>query len=344
MPRAKHEILGRRLLRDLSEEEAEVVKLEEDKNDPNREKGNRLREQIITRFGFVPRSILSELSNYHDPALDAYVDDQWGKTFQNSFRDTRRRRAPVYEREKERLREVIGDDIDLSEFEKRNRNGHGLSQFGVGIAQFCIQMWSEEGDTLFDPFSGRLPRLLLAHKLRRHAIGYDLSEPFARWNKARLERLKQEEAEKLFCEEREYRLEYHNADSRKIHLPGESVDYVLTSPPYWHQEYYGPEEGQLGWIGTYAEFLQGMKDVMSECFRILKPGKFCTFVIQNLRDSDGSYVHYTSDLSVLMREAKFKIWDEAVYQIGAMTAITTKNALAHHTAKSHESIITARKT
>jgi DNA modification methylase len=329
--------IGRRLLNATDEFGKGLIESQE-----HTKENVEARKSAYEKFGFVPKSILDELSNYHDNWLDNYVDDAFGRAFQNAFADTRKVRAKAYARELRHLKDAVGD-FDLSEFEKRHKGGHGLSQFGVGIARFCLIMWSDEGDTLFDPFSGRLPRLLIAHTMSRHAIGYDLSKAFARWNNARLERLQEEESQMLFPPGKGYRIEYFNRDSRQVHLDDNTADYVLTSPPYWHQEYYGDEPEQLGWIGTYQDFLDGMQAVLKECFRILKPGKFCTYVIQNMRDSDGSYVHYTADLSMLMRSAGFKIWDESLYRIGVLTAVTNRNVEARHTAKSHESIITARK-
>jgi DNA modification methylase len=61
-------------------------------------------------------------------------------------------------------------------------------------------------------------------------------------------------------------------DSRKmVELPDESVDLVVTSPPYWHIKDYGVK-GQIGYGQSLHEYLKSLYLVWKECFRVLKPG------------------------------------------------------------------------
>jgi DNA modification methylase len=55
-------------------------------------------------------------------------------------------------------------------------------------------------------------------------------------------------------------------------LGPESVDLVLTSPPYWTLKDYRESDAQLGHIENYDEFLQELDKVWSHCFRALTPG------------------------------------------------------------------------
>jgi len=61
-------------------------------------------------------------------------------------------------------------------------------------------------------------------------------------------------------------------DSRKMaELTDESIDLVVTSPPYWYIKDYGIE-GQIGYGQTLHEYLKDLYRVWKECFRVLKPG------------------------------------------------------------------------
>jgi DNA modification methylase len=61
-------------------------------------------------------------------------------------------------------------------------------------------------------------------------------------------------------------------DSRKmIELSDNTVDLVVTSPPYWHIKDYGVE-GQIGYGQSLHEYLKSLYIVWKECFRVLKPG------------------------------------------------------------------------
>jgi modification methylase len=64
-----------------------------------------------------------------------------------------------------------------------------------------------------------------------------------------------------------------HADSRFIsEIEDESVQLVLTSPPYWTLKEYRDSEGQLGHIEDYESFLAELDKVWFHCFRVLVPG------------------------------------------------------------------------
>jgi len=53
-------------------------------------------------------------------------------------------------------------------------------------------------------------------------------------------------------------------------LPDESIDCVITSPPYWQLRDYG-FNGQWGLEKTYMQYLENMFLLMDEIYRVLKP-------------------------------------------------------------------------
>ncbi len=62
-------------------------------------------------------------------------------------------------------------------------------------------------------------------------------------------------------------------DSRKMDdLPSESVQLVVTSPPYWTLKEYLPHENQLGAIEDYEAFLNELDEVWRSVYRVLVPG------------------------------------------------------------------------
>lgn len=52
-------------------------------------------------------------------------------------------------------------------------------------------------------------------------------------------------------------------------LPSESVDFVMTSPPYWGKREY--ENGGIGLEGDYKDFVRNLSAIFLEVKRILKP-------------------------------------------------------------------------
>ncbi len=62
-------------------------------------------------------------------------------------------------------------------------------------------------------------------------------------------------------------------DSRKmIEIDDNSIDLVVTSPPYWHIKDYGVKN-QIGYGQNLYEYLRDLYRVWQECYRILKPGR-----------------------------------------------------------------------
>ena len=68
-------------------------------------------------------------------------------------------------------------------------------------------------------------------------------------------------------------------------LEDESVDCVITSPPYWQLRDYGYPE-QWGLEPTFQEYLEHLWQMMDEVYRVLKPGGT---VWINLGDTYGSF-------------------------------------------------------
>ncbi|HII07204.1 MAG TPA: site-specific DNA-methyltransferase [Methanotrichaceae archaeon] len=62
-------------------------------------------------------------------------------------------------------------------------------------------------------------------------------------------------------------------DSRSMEIvPDESVHLAVTSPPYWTLKEYPANEGQLGHVEDYEEFLDELDRVWQNVFRVLVPG------------------------------------------------------------------------
>jgi DNA modification methylase len=81
-------------------------------------------------------------------------------------------------------------------------------------------------------------------------------------------------------------LTLYGGDCREVlaSLPADSVDCVVTSPPYWGLRDYG-NEGQLGLERTPEEYVANMVAVFAEVRRVLKPSGTCWL---NLGDSYAS--------------------------------------------------------
>lgn len=81
-----------------------------------------------------------------------------------------------------------------------------------------------------------------------------------------------------------------NGDSRKMSLvSNESVQLIVTSPPYWQLKDYGSDK-QIGFNDSYEEYINNLNLVWNECFRVLEPG--CRLCI-NIGDQFARSVYYS---------------------------------------------------
>ena len=65
-------------------------------------------------------------------------------------------------------------------------------------------------------------------------------------------------------------VQLYRADARSMPLPDNSVDCVITSPPYWGLRDYGSSD-QIGLEPTPEEYVTQMVEVFREVWRVLKP-------------------------------------------------------------------------
>src|SRR5690606_19687813 len=82
------------------------------------------------------------------------------------------------------------------------------------------------------------------------------------------------------------------------HFPGQSVDLVLTSPPYMTENHHeaDPLTAYEKDGGNYARYLSELGLVAAQCARLVKPGGY---VVWNVADIEhmGSTTHLIADCS-----------------------------------------------
>ena len=71
-------------------------------------------------------------------------------------------------------------------------------------------------------------------------------------------------------------------------LPDESIDMVITSPPYWALRDYGVE-GQLGLEPTFQEYINKLCDIFDEVKRVLKKEGTCWVNLGDTYSGNSSY-------------------------------------------------------
>jgi len=175
------------------------------------------------------------------------------------------------------------------------------------IPRALILMYTQPGDIVLDPMVGSGTTLIEAKLLGRRSIGVDINYNAVILTLHRLYWLEQyirklKETSKVISnpfesfrtvngvsleeiEKAEYKV-YHG-DARKLELiPDESIDLIATHPPYFNIIKYSSKEeivGDLSRAKNLEQYLTWMKEVAKECYRVLKPGKYCAILIGDTR-------------------------------------------------------------
>jgi len=280
------------------------------------------RAEIKGKYGFIPTSIITA-------EKDVFKADD--------LQAEKRNYASTTNAE---MGSVAFSIFDVSGQSCRGKGG-ALSRYPQNIGRYLVKMYSEEGDTILDPFAGHNSRMELVYKLNRHYIGYDVSHKFMGANIARKAQLEGGEQGLLFKPENSITLV--EDDARNISLDN-PADMVLTSPPYYDLEWYGDEPEQLGACTTYEDFLRDIKKILGKCIGCLKVGGFCCWSINDFRRNGALYA-YHSDIIHIYQEVGFSLHDIVItdlgYPIGA--AFATQLEEQKRTAKRHEYTIIGKK-
>ncbi len=102
-----------------------------------------------------------------------------------------------------------------------------------------------------------------------------------------------------------------HGDARDLSfLSDESLHLVVTSPPYWTLKRYEPNPAQLGHVAEYEEFLESLREVWAECYRVLVPGGRVVCVVGDVclsRRKHGRHVVVPlhADICVMCRKLGF---------------------------------------
>lgn len=176
-----------------------------------------------------------------------------------------------------------------------------------------IRFFTKRGGVVLDPFVGIGSTLKACALEGRRGIGIELNAKFVELTRKRLDA----EVRDLFASVGSQ--EVLEGDARELlpTLQAESVDLVLTSPPYWSilkkedhkakQERlanglrtdYGSDTRDLGNIANYDDFLHELSGILGQCVRTLKKGGHMTIVVSDFRDKS-HYVMFHADLARAM--------------------------------------------
>lgn len=143
------------------------------------------------------------------------------------------------------------------------------------VVRNLLLRYSSENDLVLDQFVGGGTTLVEAKLLNRNIIGVDVNDLALNRCKEKVDFEHEGANGKVFIKK---------GDARNLDfLDSESIDFVCTHPPYANIIKYSeciPNDLSLLDINP---FLDEMKKVASESYRVLKSGKFCAILMGDTR-------------------------------------------------------------
>ena len=217
----------------------------------------------------------------------------------------------------------VWDDIRRTPEERSI--GHPAS-FPIQLVERLIKCFSRnDQEHILDPFVGSGSTVVAAEGLGRIGIGLDISEDFIQKARSRPRQMFTSEGSDFHRGER--RLFVDDATNLLQYVEAESIDLVITSPPYWDillrkrtADYkdirnYGTSDNDLGRVPVYEDFLNSLDNVFAKVYTALKPGSYCCIIVMDIRKKDRFYPFH-SDLATRLQKLGFIyddliIWDRA---------------------------------
>jgi len=181
-----------------------------------------------------------------------------------------------------------------------------FSEFNPLVAENIINFWSDENDTILDPFAGRI-RGIVAGLKHRHYIGFEIS-PIAHKSTMNVINDGKNKFDPTFfpiihCDD--------SMNLNKYNIP--KVDCIFSCPPYHNLEEYESVPGQLSDIKDHDQFLIQMKEIMRLSLEKLKDNGFCALVVGDYRVND-KLINFDFETVKMMEELGVQLWDKIILQ------------------------------
>jgi DNA modification methylase len=205
---------------------------------------------------------------------------------------------------------------------------HGAC-FPASLARQQIEVYTRRGDVVLDPFVGVGTTLDVCVELGRRGIGIELNRTFANRARADIVRLGATGTQRVITDD---------ARNLRQHVEDESVDFLLTSPPYgallkevrgvfaykWKEHStiapvpnprpYSTLPEDLGNL-EYGGFLDALSTCLVETRAVLRAGAYAVWIVKDFRALKAGvpYVNLHGHFIERAERAGFTLWDLRIY-------------------------------
>ncbi len=194
------------------------------------------------------------------------------------------------------------------------------AKYPEDLVELFVEQFTKENDNVFDPMSGTGSTQVAAIKAGRNGYGTELSDFFAEIAINRCFETISPTQKELFSEPLNQHFLILNKDAREIKKEDfPTIDYLITSPPYWDmlnmkgaenqakriekglQTNYSDTTDDLGNIADYHDFINDLTNIYFNIIDLMKSGSYLTIVVKNIKKKGKNYP-FAWDLSEKLME------------------------------------------
>ena len=176
----------------------------------------------------------------------------------------------------------------------------GTSIFDPVPSELAYRWFSPPGGVVLDPFAGGSVRGIVAARLGREYIGYELRAEQVEANRAQGEAICSEIMPVWVC-----------ADSMTIDGLDAAADMVFTCPPYADLEVYSDDPKDISTM-PYDRFIEAYSAIIEKTCGKLKSDRFAVVVVGEVRNKKGGYYNFVGDTIQAFKNAGMTYYNEMI--------------------------------
>jgi len=196
------------------------------------------------------------------------------------------------------------EDADTKSWELPSEHSADDVRLSEDVLKKYICSLTQPGDLVFDPFAGFGTTLVVAERLERRGLGYEILEARARYANSIIS-----SSSNVICSD------IQNIELDQLPL----IDLCISSPPYMNKtDAEDPLSGYADPIGTYEEYIAKLRAIYTSIGKRLNEDGHLVIQIQNLQTDQGItplafdlYNAIGSDLAFVSED--ITIWDTKCY-------------------------------
>jgi len=121
-------------------------------------------------------------------------------------------------------------------------------------------------------------------------------------------------------------------DCRKVmlYIKDDTIQQIITSPPYFGIMRYGNVENEIGTRGTLQQYREDLTEVFHQCYRVLKPTGVFMLNIDNAKREDGFLSFSAWDMIPILRTIGFKLVSTIIWVDKGRRELYQGQILDHH--------------